>query len=130
MLQSFDVFFIPTDDPSIENNITYNASHNGVSFPHVRHTWGAPLPQALLAPGAFDAIVAVDILLYVEHYGDLLVTLRGLLEAAARSRRRDVESRAGEEQIGDAVPSPAAYICWVWHNFRHSFLIYTGRSAH
>ena len=43
---------------------------------HVEHTWGEPVPVALLQP-AFSLVLAVDILLYVKAYPDLLKTLGG-----------------------------------------------------
>jgi len=80
-LLGIDVTSSDYDDVAIETNIKYNAAANLVDdLPHVRHTWGTGFPDSA---GAFDIVIASDILLYVKEYSNLVKTLEELLSRKA-----------------------------------------------
>ncbi|KAJ4456850.1 putative protein N-terminal and lysine N-methyltransferase EFM7 [Paratrimastix pyriformis] len=91
----WDVTSSDYDDAEIEANIVFNATANHTSFPHIRYTWGTPLPESL-SGGKFDLIVANDILLYVAQYDALMDSLKRLLWAATVPGQ----------------PRPMALFCW------------------
>ncbi|CAG9312176.1 unnamed protein product [Blepharisma stoltei] len=83
------------NDTEIPVNIAYNCNLNGISvIPHISHSWGESIDFSV----DFDIVVASDILLYVKQYGNLIETLKKLLEKPqskfwlSNRRRIDTES--------------------------------------
>lgn len=90
------------DDDVVTQNIRANAAANGVSESALRtlpHSWGRDLPrleQFVRDHGAFDVIVASDILNYEKEFDNLVSTLSVLMprphavDATATSTAADV----------------------------------------
>ena len=67
------------DDGVVASRVAKTFALNGLLAAHHPHTWGDPVPRALLEP-PFPLVVAVDILLYTKAYPALITTLQALLE--------------------------------------------------
>lgn len=81
-LPSNDHFKCPAD--LCLSQISENFRLNGMIPPHhFPHTWGVAIPENV---GAWDVIVASDILLYVKAYPALVSSLEALLAPKARAR--------------------------------------------
>jgi hypothetical protein len=66
--------FSNNNNDFIEDNISFNFNLNGLVPPtHIRHTWGWPIPIEMQYK--FDIIIANDILLYVNSYPALILSL-------------------------------------------------------
>eukprot|EP01116_Phalansterium_solitarium_P008800 TRINITY_DN22769_c0_g1_i1.p1 TRINITY_DN22769_c0_g1~~TRINITY_DN22769_c0_g1_i1.p1 ORF type:complete len:543 (-),score=131.01 TRINITY_DN22769_c0_g1_i1:202-1656(-) len=74
--QGFDITSSDIADDEVTENIQHNYRLNGVEVPHVPHLWGTDFPPEL---NNFDVVIASDIILYVNHYDELLVTLKQLM---------------------------------------------------
>jgi len=71
---------IPDDDTT--NNIKCNCELNRVEFKHIPHLWGNKFPDEF---NDFDVILASDIILYENHYNELLHTLKQILSKKEHS---------------------------------------------
>ncbi|CAI0425390.1 unnamed protein product [Linum tenue] len=117
--KSFDLDITTSDydDQEIEDNIAHNCRENGVTpvLPHIKHTWGDAFPTC---NPDWDLVVASDILLYVKQYGNLIKTLKFLLQnykpskkEAAASAMEKQENRGGKGEV-ERVPRPAFVMSW------------------
>ncbi len=116
------------DDDVVMSNIRANAQQNGLdddaALPLLPHTWGQQMPrlQTYLADhGAFDVIVASDILNYEKTFPDLVATLCELMPrpaaAVADSTDAGAASSSGassEPPAAAAVPHPSTVFYMVW----------------
>jgi len=72
----YDITSSDLDDGETTENIKHNYSLNNVDIPHITHTWGSEFPAD---KNNFDIVIASDIILYENHYKELLYTLQQLM---------------------------------------------------
>eukprot|EP01112_Ceratiomyxa_fruticulosa_P005493 TRINITY_DN1612_c0_g2_i1.p1 TRINITY_DN1612_c0_g2~~TRINITY_DN1612_c0_g2_i1.p1 ORF type:complete len:237 (-),score=61.03 TRINITY_DN1612_c0_g2_i1:199-840(-) len=74
----FDLDVTTSDitNSEIEENIKHNCELNDVQVPHFPHLWGDEISPE---KNKFDIVLASDILIYENHYEELLKTLSTLL---------------------------------------------------
>ncbi|EAL71788.1 hypothetical protein DDB_G0271316 [Dictyostelium discoideum AX4] len=61
----------------ITENINFNKSLNNIEFKHIPHTWGDTFKEE---DKDFEIVIASDILLYVQYFEKLMITLRQLMD--------------------------------------------------
>ncbi|KAN0026825.1 hypothetical protein ACTFIV_007816 [Dictyostelium citrinum] len=61
----------------ITENINFNKSLNNIEFKHIPHTWGDTFKEE---DKDFDIVIASDILLYVQYFEKLMITLKQLMD--------------------------------------------------
>jgi len=86
-MKGLDITSSDYNDESIEKNVRFNASLNGVEFPHIPYTWGESLPISMTNT-VFDVIFANDCLIYDKQYDNLATSVKMLLQCDVERRSK------------------------------------------